>query len=73
MNKFSDYIKEDHGSKVISEEKTSEINDLIDKYSKYTQSDLMNEFINESVKKKKQGTLKQADLERMKLTLAPYN
>lgn len=85
INKFSEYINSNfenqfEDNKNIKEEKISKESienldqstaDLIDKYSKYSTEDLMDEFIKLTAEKKNSGTLN-ADLERYSNILSPY-
>lgn len=85
INKFSEYIDsnlEDQfdNNKNAKEEKINKESidnldqstaDLIDKYSKYSTEDLMNEFIKLTTEKKNSGTLN-TDLERYSNILSPY-
>ena len=78
-NKFSDYIEND----VFKENMDKGTNDyivndnmdstekLIDKYSKYSTDELMNEFIKLTEEKKRNGTLS-ADIDRYNSILEPY-
>ena len=78
-NKFSDYIEND----VFKENMDKGTNDyivndnmdstekLIDKYSKYSKDELMNEFIKLTEEKKRNGTLG-ADIDRYNSILEPY-
>lgn len=80
-NKFSDYIESDIPNQVNDEKiKTNSYNTydntestekLIDKYSKYSTDELMNEFIKLTEEKKRNGTLN-SDIERYNSILDPY-
>lgn len=73
MTKFSEFVNEDISKKVKKEEKQKEdISKLIDKYSTYNESDLMQEFLKESIKKKENGELDNDNLLRVKNILTPY-
>lgn len=76
--KFSNFIesndmKEDI-DEIVSEKSTTDIEStekLIDKYSKYSTDELMNEFIKITEEKKRNGTLS-ADFDRYNSILQPY-
>lgn len=75
-NKFSEYIEKDDfvDDKMINDNINNNMESteqLIDKYSKYSTSELMNEFIKMTEEKKKNGTLN-ADIDRYNTILEPY-
>lgn len=75
MSKFSDFVKDENNSEVkhirekVSEENLSK---LIDKYSTYSQDDLMEEFVKEGARKKENGELSDENLLKIKNVLTPY-
>ena len=73
MSSFNDFLKEED---VVEEVKNAtieqDVNELIDKYSTYSQEDLMAEFLKESERKKLNGELDDGQLSRVKNILAPY-
>ena len=78
-NKFSDYIENDIfisdkgkiGDEYIVSDNVESTEKLIDKYSKYSTDELMNEFIKMTEEKKRNGTLG-ADIDRYNKVLEPY-
>lgn len=73
MSKFSEFIKENKPTdniktKVIEED----ISKIIDKYSTYSQDDLMKEFLQETERKKENGELDAEQLNGVKNILMPY-
>ena len=73
MSKFSDFVKDENNGKerVENQPNTEDISKLIDKYSTYSQADLMDEFLKESERKKQNGELSDDDVIKLKTTLAP--
>lgn len=75
MGNFSDYIKRTNlDSKNIDvDNKNSEhLEEMIDRYSKLSDNDLMEEFLRLTIEKKKQGKLNDGELEILKNTIIPY-
>ena len=85
MANFSDYIKSDSVSKDnvkknfdkvnARKEKidnTEKLESKIQKYSNLSESELLSEFLNLTMKKKREGTLGDEELENLKATLTPY-
>lgn len=73
MSKFSDYINTETVNK--SEGKIDNKNnyeEMIDKYSKLSNDELISEFIKLTAKEKKNGNLKDRELESIKNTISPY-
>ena len=75
MSKFSDFIKEDVG--YSNEPNTTQLHNdnieqLIDKYSNYSESELMSEFLKESEKRKENGEFTDEKLNGIKSILSPY-
>lgn len=76
MSKFSDYnepLQENYGkqkNKTRANEKNYD--ELIHKYSKLSNEELMREFLNLTAKEKGEGKLKESELEGIKNTLSPY-
>ena len=78
MSNFSDYIKNENINKHESDkDKTSKIQtkenleEMINKYSKLDSGSLFNEFMRLTLEKKKNGTLKESELNNIKETLSP--
>lgn len=73
MSKFSEFIKDDKmGGEVKKEVREEDLNKIIDKYSTYSQDDLMKEFLQETERKKENGELDEDQLMRVKNILTPY-
>lgn len=76
MSKFSDYKEppQENYSKHKNETRANEKNyeELIHKYSKLSNEELMREFLNLTAKEKGEGKLKESELEGIKNTLSPY-
>jgi len=70
MAKFSEYIKNDIPK--VSSEREGEINDLVNKYSGYSEDELVNEFVRQTNFKRQNGEMDDAGLDRIKDTLSPY-
>ncbi len=76
MSKFSDYKEpsqknyDEHKTETRASEKNYE--ELIHKYSKLSNEELMREFLNLTAKEKGEGKLKESELEGIKNTLSPY-
>lgn len=78
MGNFSDYINEKEKSnlannKIFEEDVSVEdsLKNKINKYSSYSQDDLMNEFLKLTIEKKKQGKLDNDELSSLKKTIEP--
>lgn len=76
MSKFSDYKEppqknyDEHKNETRVSEKNYE--ELIHKYSKLSNEELMREFLNLTAKEKGEGKLKESELISIKNTLSPY-
>lgn len=73
MSKFSEFIKQDQ-SRIREEKeiKKEDVSELIDKYSTYSEDELMREFLTESKRKKDRGELSDDQVLKMKELLSPY-
>ncbi len=56
----------------ITDEKTKEYEDLIDKYKNMDNNELMSNLFSEASKLKKEGKLDSATLNNLKTTLSPF-
>ncbi|MBE5757502.1 MAG: hypothetical protein E7345_01040 [Clostridiales bacterium] len=84
MGNFSDFIKNENNTYKNNNESNMKNNnidenankikleEMINNYKGLSQSELMNEFIKMTMKKKKDGTLKESELENIKKTILPY-
>lgn len=77
MSKFSEFVESDKTSfevddKLKKEKEKEDLSNLIDKYSTYSESELMNEFISESEKRKNSGEFSEENLSKIKNVLSPY-
>jgi len=74
MAKFSEFVKEDVSSNrnYRSEIKKEDVSELIDKYSTYSEDELMKEFLEESKKKKDSGEFSDEKISKIKSVLSPY-
>lgn len=78
MSNFSDYIKSGNASKTASTHKDNktysneELQDMINKYSSFSEDKLLSEFVRLTLEKKSRGELKEKDLENMKSTIEPF-
>lgn len=76
MTKFSEYINhEDLNNDKINNatnQSKEKMEDLIDKYSKYSENDLMNEFLKLTYEKKKKGELNETEINSLKQTIMPF-
>ena len=74
VGNFSDYMNkpEPETKKNISKINTEDLEKLIDKYSEYESDDLLKEFLKMTLERKKQGNLKNSELENIKQTVTPY-
>ncbi|MBE5738253.1 MAG: hypothetical protein E7354_00760 [Clostridiales bacterium] len=78
MTKFSDYMDREDGQSRQEESKTAKktsvksYEEMIAKYSKLSNSELMQEFMRLTMKEKEKGSLKDEELEGIKNRLAPY-
>lgn len=87
MNKFSDYIKNSESNNatfcskknsdsIKNAEKSkydqTQLEEMIEKYSSFDNSSLMNEFIKLTLEKKKRGELTQGEINGLKSTLLPF-
>ncbi len=76
MSKFSEYSFDENRcqeSEVRDAKNDSEkYEKIIDKYSKLSEQELLQEFISLTASKKKMGTLGNDELEKIKGTLSPY-
>ena len=62
FNEFLQGNKDDEKNKTVKQD----IDELIDKYSTYSHDDLMNEFLQESERKKQNGELDENQLNKIK-------
>ena len=72
MSKFSDYINSEDSNEVGASLDKNDYKDMIDKYSKLSSSELMQEFIKLTVKEKSAGRLNDAELNGITETIKPY-
>lgn len=76
MSNFSDFIKENkddvNTNTKIEKQDNKKIEDMIDKYSKYSNDKLLSEFMKLTLEKKKNGTLTEGELNKLKSTLEPF-
>lgn len=76
MGRFSDYDYNEKECENVGPEKIENSSEMyekiIDKYSKLSEQELLQEFMNLTVSKKKNGSISGDDLEKMKATLSPY-
>ena len=78
MKKFSDYVyNSNNASTEVERHDTNNVNsqnmeELIDKYSKFSSNELMNEFVKMTIERKKRGELKEQEIAQLKNTLAQY-
>lgn len=76
MSKFSDFVKDENNGKINvnfdKEKQNDDFKKLIDKYSTYSEDDLMKEFLEEGIKKKENGELSEDNLLKIKNVLFPY-
>lgn len=70
MGKFSEFVENEDNIKVDSKEQ--QISNLIDKYSTYSEAELMDEFISESARKRQNGELDDKNMQRIESILSPY-
>ena len=76
MSKFSEFLNKNGDSEnvckkeeVVNREK---LEDLIDKYSTYSQTDLISEFMKLTNEKKKKGELNESEMNSLKQTISPF-
>lgn len=76
MSKFSEYSFDENKcneSTIKNTKNDSEnIEKMIDKYSRLSEQELLQEFVSLTASKKMQGTLGNNELEKIKGTLSPY-
>ena len=75
MSKFSDFVKEDKNKDIDSskdQSTTDNIEEIINKYSGYSETDLMKEFVKESERKKQSGDFTDEKINSIKNILSPY-
>ena len=72
MSKFSDYINDSDMRETATDKTKSDYQDMIDKYSKLSSNELMQEFIKLTAKEKSAGHLSDKKLNGIKDTLKPY-
>lgn len=72
-NKFSDYTK-NYSQQNKCEEKSSKesIEELYNRYSKYDNQSLLDEFLKLSIERKRKGELTDEYFQNLKNTLSPY-
>ena len=72
MSKFSDYINNSDMKENATDKNKSDYQDMIDKYSKLSSNELMQEFIKLTAKEKSVGNLSDKKLNGIKDKLKPY-
>lgn len=80
MANFSDFIKSDKkdlNSKETQINNNAEVNkenleEMIENYSKFSQDELLNEFMKLTLEKKKKGILDEKELNNIKSTIEPF-
>lgn len=72
MSKFSDYINDGDMRESSIDKNKSDYQDMIDKYSKLSSDELMQEFIKMTAKEKSAGRLNEKEMTQIKETLSPY-
>lgn len=73
MTKFSEYIKRDIPvQQQLSSQEQDAINQTIEKYSDFSENQLMQEFLNQTNIQKQKGEFDEKRLENIKSTLTPY-
>ena len=72
MSKFSDYINDSDMRETATDKTKSDYQYMIDKYSKLSSNELMQEFIKLTAKEKSAGHLSDKKLNGIKDTLKPY-
>ncbi len=72
MSKFSDYINDSDMKESKIDKNKNDYQDMIDKYSKLSSSELMQEFLKLTAKEKSAGHLSDKKLNGIKDTLKPY-
>ena len=73
MTKFSEYIKKDlPKDNPLDDVQKAEINDAINKYSGYSNDELMAEFVKQTNAQKQAGNYDSKKMENVKNTLMPY-
>ena len=69
---FKSFAKDNENILNSNKDKTSEYEDILNKYKDMNQSDLMSNLFNEATKLKQQGKLDSNTLQNLKSTLAPF-
>ena len=76
MSKFSDFVNANNSFETMNGNKESvgneKMEDLIEKYSSYSQADLLSEFMKLTNEKKKKGELNESELNSLKQTISPF-
>ena len=73
MTKFSEYIKRDiPTSESFTPDQQATINEAIDRYSGYSEKELMQELLSQTNLQKQNGEFDEKRLENIKNTLTPY-
>lgn len=70
MGKFSEFVENEDNIKIDNKEQ--EISDLIEKYSAYSEAELMDEFVQESARKRQNGELDDKKVQQIENILSPY-
>ena len=71
MAKFSEFVSSNEYKK--QDETVNEtVENLMEKYSTYSESELLNEFLKESVKKRENGELDDEQMDKIRRLLSPY-
>ena len=71
-NKFSDFSSSSGNTNKKQDVDSEYLQGLINNYSKLSPSDLMNEFMKLSAEKKRNGSLNDNEILRIKQTIFPY-
>lgn len=74
MKNFSDFLNENNTKTQINQDNVQDnqkLEEMIDKYSSYSNDQLMSEFMRLTIEKKKKGELKKEELMSIKETISP--
>lgn len=81
MTNFSDFVKDKNSkqdsktenyNKNTNEMSNEKLEDLISKYSSYSNDKLLSEFMRLTLEKKQRGELSESELNNIKSTILPY-
>ena len=72
MSKFSDYINNNEYKESSIDKNKNDYQNMIDKYSKLSGNELMQEFIKLTAREKKEGRLTDKELNGITNTIKPY-